>query len=81
MVKRAKQRLQGLGFLKKVAVKRSRGSAPDRVVLNVAVVEDNSGELGFSAGYSSTDGPIGDVSITERNLMGKGQFLQLKLKR
>ncbi|MCF6198504.1 MAG: outer membrane protein assembly factor BamA [Hyphomicrobiaceae bacterium] len=80
MVKRAKQRLQGLGFLKKVEVKRSRGSAPDRVVLNVAVVEDNSGELGFSAGYSSTDGPIGDVSITERNLMGKGQFLQLKLK-
>jgi len=80
MVKRAKQRLQALGFLKKVVVKRSRGSARDRVVLNVAVVEDNSGELGFSAGYSSTDGPIGDVSITERNLMGKGQFLQLKLK-
>ena len=80
MVKRAKQRLQALGFLKKVVVKRSRGSAPDRVVLNVAVIEDNSGELGFSAGYSSADGPIGDVSVTERNLMGKGQFLQLKLK-
>ena len=67
-------------FLKKVTVKRSRGSAPDRVVLNVAVVEDSSGELGFSAGYSTSDGVIGDVSVTERNLMGRGQFLQLKVK-
>ena len=80
MVKRAKNRLQSLGFLKKVTIKRSRGSAGDRVVLNVAVVEDSSGELGFSAGYSSSDGVIGDVSVTERNLMGRGQFLQLKLK-
>ena len=80
LVKRAKDRLKGLGFLKKVTIKRSRGSAPDRVVLNVAVVEDSSGELGFSAGYSTSDGVIGDVSVTERNLMGRGQFLQLKVK-
>ncbi|MCP4935447.1 MAG: outer membrane protein assembly factor BamA [bacterium] len=80
LVKRAKDRLKALGFLKKVTVKRSRGSAPDRVVLNVAVVEDSSGELGFSAGYSTSDGVIGDVSVTERNLMGRGQFLQLKVK-
>ncbi len=79
MVKRAKQRLQALGFLKKITVKRSRGSAPDRVVLNVSVTEDSSGELGFSAGYSSQDGVIGDISVTERNLMGRGQYLQLKL--
>lgn len=80
MVKRAKQRLKALGFLKKVTVRRSRGSAPDRIVLNVAVVEDSSGELGFSAGYSSSDGIIGDISATERNLMGRGQYLQIKLK-
>ncbi len=80
MVKRAKERLQALGFLKKVTVRRARGSRPDRVVLNVAVVEDSSGELGFSAGYSSADGVIGDISVTERNLMGRGQYLQLKLK-
>lgn len=80
LVKRAKDRLKALGFLKKVTIKRSRGSAPDRVILNVAVVEDSSGELGFSAGYSTSDGVIGDVSVTERNLMGRGQFLQLKLK-
>lgn len=80
MVKQAKTRLQALGYLKKVTVRRSRGSTSDRVVLNVSVLEDSSGELGFSAGYSSADGVIGDVSITERNLMGRGQFLQLKLK-
>lgn len=80
LVKQAKDRLQALGYLKKVDVQRARGSAPDRVVLNVQVEEDSSGEVGFSAGYSTADGIIGDVSITERNLMGKGQFLQLSVK-
>jgi outer membrane protein insertion porin family len=80
LVKQAKDRLQALGYLKKVEVQRQRGSAPDRVVLNVQVEEDSSGEIGFSAGYSSADGVIGDITITERNLMGRGQFLQLALK-
>ena len=80
MVRRAKERLQRLGYLKKVTVTRARGGAPDRVVLNVSVQEDSSGELGFSAGYSTSDGVIGDVSVTERNLMGKGQYLRLGLK-
>ena len=35
--------------------------------------------LSFGAGYSTSEGVIGDVSITERNLLGNGQFLRLKL--
>lgn len=79
MVEAAKKRLQGLGFFKTVDVKRRQGGAPDRVVLDVELVEQPTGELSFGAGYSTNEGVIGDVSITERNLMGNGQFLRLKL--
>ncbi len=79
MVDKAKKRLQVLGFFKKVEIKRRPGSAPDRVVLDVELDEQSTGELSFGAGYSTSEGVIGDVSITERNLMGRGQFLRLRL--
>ncbi len=79
MVDKAKKRLQTLGFFKKVEIKRRPGSAPDRVVLDVELDEQSTGELSFGAGYSTSEGVIGDVSITERNLLGRGQFLRLKV--
>jgi outer membrane protein insertion porin family len=79
LVDKAKKRLQALGFFKSVDVKRRLGSAQDRVVLDVQLVEQSTGELSFGAGYSTSEGVIGDVSITERNLLGKGQFLRLRL--
>lgn len=79
MVDRAKKRLQALGLFKSVDIKRRPGSAPDRVVLDVEVVEQSTGELSFGAGYSTSEGVIGDVSISERNLFGNGQYVRLKL--
>ncbi len=79
MVDKAKKRLQQLGFFKTVDIKRRAGSAPDRVVLDVEVVEQSTGELSFGAGYSTSEGVIGDISISERNLLGRGQFLRLRL--
>lgn len=79
LVDRAKKRLSSLGMFKSAEVKRRPGSAPDRVVLDVELVEQSTGELSFGAGYSTSEGVIGDVSITERNLLGNGQFLRLKL--
>ena len=79
MVDKAKKRLQQLGFFKAVDIKRRPGSAPDRVVLDVDLVEQSTGELSFGAGFSTSEGVIGDVSITERNLLGKGQFLRLRV--
>lgn len=79
LVDKAKKRLQALGFFKAVDIKRRPGTAPDRVVLDVDLIEQSTGELSFGAGYSTSEGVIGDVSITERNLLGKGQFLRLRL--
>lgn len=79
LVDRAKKRLQALGFFKSVDVKRRPGSAGDRLILDVELVEQPTGELSFGAGYSTSEGVIGDVSLTERNLLGNGQFLRLKV--
>jgi outer membrane protein insertion porin family len=79
LVDKAKRRLQGLGFFKAVDIKRRQGSSADRVVLDVELVEQSTGELSFGAGFSTSEGIIGDVSIAERNLLGKGQFLRLRL--
>src|SRR5262249_51385274 len=79
MVDQAKKRLKNLGLFKNVEVNRRPGSAPDRVILDVEVVEQSTGELSFGAGYSTSEGVIGDISLTERNLMGNGQFLRLSL--
>ena len=79
MVDKARQRVLSLGFFKDVKVNREPGSAPDRVILTVAVEEQPTGELSFAAGYSSNEGVIGEISYTERNLMGTGQYLQVKV--
>jgi outer membrane protein insertion porin family len=79
LVEAARQRLMKLGYFKEVKITKEPGSAPDRVNLTVAVQEEQTGVLGFSAGYSSAQGVIGDVTYTERNLMGTGQYLEVKL--
>ncbi|MGE4129952.1 MAG: outer membrane protein assembly factor BamA, partial [Hyphomicrobiaceae bacterium] len=79
LVDRAKKRLEALGLFKAVKVNRSPGSGPDRVSIDVVVEEQSTGELSFGAGYSTAEGVIGDISISERNLLGNGQFLRLKL--
>jgi len=77
LVEAARRRLRSLGFFKTVDIQTEPGSAPDRVVLIVKVEEQPTGELSFGAGYSTSEGVIGDISITERNLMGKGQYVRL----
>ena len=77
LVEAARKRLRSLGFFKSVEIETEPGSARDRVILVVTVVEQPTGELSFGVGYSTAEGVIGDVSITERNLMGKGQYVRL----
>lgn len=76
LVDRAERRLNNLNYFEPVRVSREPGSTPDRVVLNVGVQEKPTGELSFGAGFSTTDGIIGDVSVTERNFLGRGQFVR-----
>ncbi len=77
LVEAARRRLRALGFFKTVEVETEPGTSADRVVLIVKIEEQPTGELSFGAGYSTSEGVIGDISVTERNLMGKGQYVRL----
>jgi outer membrane protein insertion porin family len=78
LLDRSRQRIQALGFFGDVTVEESPGSLPDRSVVTVSVEEESTGELAFAAGFSSTENLLFDVSVTERNLRGRGQFLRLR---
>ncbi|UVC13163.1 outer membrane protein assembly factor BamA [Mesorhizobium onobrychidis] len=80
LIQRAKKRLEALDYFEKVEVSTVPGSEPDQVVLVVDVVEKSTGEFSVGAGYSTggdTDGPSIEGSITERNFLGRGQFIKL----
>jgi len=76
-VERSEQRLKILGFFRDATVEQIPGSAPDKVILDVTVEEQATGEFSLGFGFSSFDGFIFDTSISERNLLGKGQELTL----
>ncbi len=78
LLDRSRQQIQGLGFFTDVKVEDADGSQPDRSVVTVTVEEQSTGEFAFAAGYSSTESFLFDVSVTERNLRGRGQFLRLR---
>ena len=79
LVEAGRQRLLKTGYFKDVKIAKEPGPAPDRVNLKIAVLEDQTGQAGFNVGYSTTQGVIGEISYTERNLMGTGQSLEVKL--
>jgi outer membrane protein insertion porin family len=74
LVDRAERRLKNLNYFKTVKITNEPGSAPDRIVLNVDVEEQSTGEFSIAGGYSTADGAMAEVSIGERNLLGQGQY-------
>ncbi len=76
-IKESERRIRRLGFFESVRVDALQSLTPDRTSLSVKVVEKSTGELSFGAGLSSDDGVLGNASIRERNLFGRGQDLAL----
>jgi outer membrane protein insertion porin family len=77
LVERARRRLTSLDFFEKIDFQEEEGSAPDKINLIVAVTEKSTGKISFSVGYSTVEQVIGSVELSERNLLGRGQFLKL----
>lgn len=79
-LRRSQQRIRNLGFFEDVKVTNVPSeTAPDRTVVQVEVQEKSTGELTFGVGWSSSIGALFDISMRERNLLGKGQDLRAKL--
>ncbi len=77
LIDRAERRLKSLSYFKSVRISQEPGSAPDRVVLNVDVEDQSTGQFSIGAGFSTSDGVLGEVSIAESNFLGRGQFVRL----
>ncbi len=74
LVDRAERRLKNLDYFKTVKINSEPGSSADRVVLNVDIEEKSTGDFSISGGYSTADGFLAEVSISERNLLGRGWY-------
>src|ERR1700694_1019204 len=74
LVDRAERRLKNLDYFKSVKITTEPGSSSDRVVLIVDLEEKSTGDFSISGGYSTTDGALAEVSISERNFLGRGLF-------
>jgi outer membrane protein insertion porin family len=73
LIDRAERRLKNLNYFKTVKITRQPGSVPDRVVLDVEVAEQSTGEFTISGGYSTTDGLLAEVKVGDRNFLGGGK--------
>lgn len=79
LIDRSRNRVRRLAFFEEVEITETQSSAADRARLQVSVEEQPTGELAFGAGFSSTDAFLVDLSISERNLRGRGQFLRFRI--
>jgi len=77
VLRRSRQRVSDLGYFANVDVANVPGSEADTTVVTVDVEEQSTGEITVGAGFSSTDGALGEIAIRERNLLGRGQDVLL----
>ena len=77
---RAKQRLTNLNYFDKVNATTAPGSAKDKVIVNIDVTEKPTGLFSIGGGYSSQDGVLGTLDLSQRNFLGKGWEVFLRLR-
>ncbi len=77
LLRRSEARVRNLGFFEQVEVNTLPGSTPDQTIVDVQVQEQSTGELSIGAGFSTAEGPLGTISLRERNLLGTGQDLAI----
>lgn len=75
LLAKSEKNIRDLGFFEKVTMRTVPGSAPDKSVVEVDIAEQSTGEVSIGAGFSSSDGPLADLRLSERNFLGKGQDL------
>ncbi len=78
-IRRAENRIRGLGLFSRIAVRVREGSSSDQAIIDVDVEEERTGSLSFGVGYSNDGGFNGTVSFAERNLFGRGQSVSAQI--
>jgi outer membrane protein insertion porin family len=72
-VNQSRNALQRTGYFEDVQVSTKKTDQPDTVDLLVEVKEGPTGTFQIGGGYSSGDGFLANLSISEKNMAGRGQ--------
>ena len=78
-IRASARRIRALGFFSQADVTSREGSNPEQVVVDVKLIEAPTGSLSFGASYSTAAGAGGLMEYAEKNFLGRGQALSLKL--
>lgn len=76
-IRRSRQRIFNLGFFKEANLTTSPGSDAGKINIDIDVEEGPTGTLSVGMGYSSIDGLVGMMQVSQGNLFGRGQKLSL----
>lgn len=82
LIDKAERRLRALQYFKMVAITTEPGSAPDKVVVVVSVVDQSTGSFSIAGGVATSSGGAGlvaEVSMEETNFLGRGQTVRLSV--
>ena len=71
-LKKSKQSLMNLGFFEEANISTTKGSADNKLNMNVEVKEKATGSFSIGAGFSSLDGVLGQGSVQQANFLGLG---------
>jgi outer membrane protein insertion porin family len=76
----ARQRLVNLGYFEQVRATTSPGSTRDKIIVNIDVTERPTGVFSLGAGFSSADGFVGTLDLSQNNFLGRGWQLSLRIR-
>jgi outer membrane protein insertion porin family len=77
-IRDSRNRIRALRYFSSVDIETEPGSADDRAVLKIKVAEQSTGALSLGIGFSSSVGPIGNIRLSERNFLGRGQEVNIQ---
>ncbi|MTH35684.1 outer membrane protein assembly factor BamA [Paracoccus limosus] len=76
-IRNSAERLRALGYFSDVQAETRQGTNPDQVIVDVNVEEQPTGSLSFGASYGVSAGVGFNLSLSEKNFLGRGQQVNL----
>jgi len=77
---KARQRLVNLGYFETVNVETQPGSDKTKIIVNIIVVERATGLFSIGGGYSSVDSLVGTIDLAQRNFLGRGWEVAIRIR-
>ena len=78
-IRESASRIRALGYFENANVDAREGSSSDQVIIDVDVVEANTGSLSFGGNYSSDVGFGLQAAFRQSNFLGRGQKLNVQV--